>query len=92
MIRPKFELFAFPFGFAKCGVLLRLNDSARNCRLTRLGELEGAEQAQVHVHHTGTAHRVPAHSAKPDSRGPRKCAGIEPGAVVAGQADLLTAA
>ena len=30
VIFPKLELLAFPFGFAKCGVLLRLNDSARN--------------------------------------------------------------
>src|SRR5882672_10102754 len=30
-IFPKFELLALPFGLAKCGVLLKLNDSARNC-------------------------------------------------------------
>src|SRR4051794_13470568 len=30
---PKLELLALAFGFAKCGVLLKLNDSARNCRL-----------------------------------------------------------
>ena len=31
---PKFELFTLPFGLAKCGVLLTLNASARNCSLT----------------------------------------------------------
>ena len=30
-ILPKFELLTFPFGFAKCGVLVTLNASARNC-------------------------------------------------------------
>ena len=30
-ILPKFELLTFPFGLAKCGVLVTLNASARNC-------------------------------------------------------------
>src|SRR3954471_20856461 len=34
VIFPKLELLALPFGFAKCGVLLRLNDSPRNCKFT----------------------------------------------------------
>jgi hypothetical protein len=31
VILPKLELLALPFGFTKCGVLLKLKDSARNC-------------------------------------------------------------
>ena len=47
---PKFELLTLPFGLAKCGVLVTLNASARNCRWNVLRELERAEQAHVQVH------------------------------------------
>src|SRR5262249_34693242 len=30
---PKFELFTLPLGLLKCGVLVALNASARNCKL-----------------------------------------------------------
>src|SRR5205823_6042851 len=53
-----------------------------------LRQFEGAEQAQVHVHHTGSAHGVPTHGAEPDVRDPRKRAGIEEGAIVSDLAQL----
>ena len=53
-----------------------------------LREFEGAEQAEVHIHHTGSAHGVPAHVAEPDLRDPRKGAGVEPGAGITDFAQL----
>ena len=86
MILPKLELLALPFGLAKWGVLLRLNDSASELQVEPLRQLECAEKAQVHIHHAGSPHRVPADSAEPDTGRTGERCGVEPCAVVADQA------